>query len=163
VLHDIHFGLQDVRSVYFLDTHFSDFDRGVPLTGLGWIQTDKQTPLWWALMKAFYYGCKKLTDGDQVGHYLYEPGLRSSFDTTPWGHYPDGTLLGESRQVQGECVLTQKDGWTALSFWDRTGDTRGNSNSNFFFEGIYTFEQMVELSKQYFPEIMNRVGTLRLR
>jgi hypothetical protein len=116
-------------------------------------------------MKAFYYGCKKLTEKEQVGHYLYEPGLREAHRdaTTPWGMWPDGTLLGDSRQEQNACVLTQKDGWTALSFWDRTGDTRGNSNSNFFFEGTYTFEQMVELAKEHFPEIMNRVGTLRLR
>jgi hypothetical protein len=59
-------------------------------------------------------------------------------------------------QPEGLAKLTHKDGWTLLSFWDRSVDKRNNSNSNFIQEGEFTFEQMVEQAKEKFPGIWER-------
>lgn len=117
-------------------------------------------------MRILFYGCTKGIDEShrEAGHYMYEPGPTSAFRAeTPWGKYPDGTLAPEGGQHQGLALLHKKDGWTAIGFWDRTGDSRGNSNSNFFAEGDFTFDEMVELAKKHFPAIMKRIGTIRLK
>lgn len=58
--------------------------------------------------------------------------------------------------------MHQKKGWTAIGFWDRTGDNRGNSNSNFIVEGTYSFEDMCHLAEQAFPAIWKRIGNVTL-
>jgi hypothetical protein len=111
--------------------------------------------------KVFYYG----STGD--GHHLIDKdgdkfhGGGKVF--TPWGSYPDGTLCPdglilkkngeEYMQPEGKALLHQKDGWTALGFWDRSGDHRFNSNSNFLVRGTYTFDEMLALAKDQFPGI----------
>ena len=119
-------------------------------------------------MKIYYFGCI-----ERAGHFLWEPPDRSAHRdaTTPWGSCPDGSLAPHENprcefvknfygcrcsQAEGIAALHYKDGWTALSFWDRSVDTRGGCNSNFLAEGAFTFEEMVELAKQYFPIIMAR-------
>lgn len=62
----------------------------------------------------------------------------------------------EKEEPQGVCALHYKDGWTAISFWDRTGDSRGNSNSTFFIEGTYDFEAMKKMATEQYPEIISR-------
>jgi hypothetical protein len=59
-------------------------------------------------------------------------------------------------QVQGHAALHQKDGWTAICFWDRSEDKRGGCNSNFFAHGIFTFDEMVQISKEIFPTVWAR-------
>lgn len=49
-------------------------------------------------------------------------------------------------------MIHRRDGWTALSFWDRSIDKRGACNSNYFAEGTFTFEEMVALAKERFPD-----------
>ena len=112
-------------------------------------------------MKVYYFGCF-----DEVGHYLYYPDGRSVYerDATPWS-WPaiDGSLAPEGQQVQGLALLHKKDGWTAIAFWDRTFDSRGNSNSAFLAEGDFTFEEMLELAKKYFPAQVKRIGKINLK
>jgi hypothetical protein len=113
--------------------------------------------------KVFYYGCLRGVDNrTEAGHGMYEPGYCSTrrFET-PFGHTPDGTLCPEGRQVQGLARLHQKDGWTAIGFWDRTGDSRGNSNSNFIVRGTYTFDEMCKLAQEQYPELWKRIGTVK--
>jgi hypothetical protein len=112
--------------------------------------------------KVYFYGCLCGIDEDhdQAGHYWRNTDLRMpDRDTTPtvFGRYPDGTLCPEGPQYQGVAKLTQKDGWTAIGFWDRTGDDRGNSNSNFIVEGTYTFDEMVKLAQEAYPLIWKRI------
>ena len=57
---------------------------------------------------------------------------------------------------EGQALVHHKDGWTALSFWDRSVDKRGGCNSNFFFEGTFDFAQMIELAKANFPTVWSR-------
>lgn len=111
--------------------------------------------------KIFFFGCTRAIDEKhkEAGHHMYEPGYRSTYRlTTPWGRSPDGTLCPEGPQHQGIVKLTQKDGWTAIGFWDRSGDARGNSNSNFLIHGTYTFDEMCKLAAEQYPELWKRIG-----
>jgi hypothetical protein len=119
---------------------------------------------------AFYFGCI-----GQAGHFLSDVWLgrvtdpKHHYGCGPWESI-DGKLApyigteprrGRSsydngRQTQGLAALHHRDGWTALAFWDRTVDTRMGCNSNFFFKGTHSFEEMVELAKRYFPSIWKR-------
>lgn len=125
-------------------------------------------------MMAFYFGCACGIDGRRdVGHYLYQPGRdgdlikrgyksRKALDELiPWGATPDATLAPRpsgrhSEAPQGVAALHHKDGWTALSFWDRSGDSRPNSNSTFMFYDHLTFEEIVKRAKVEFPALFER-------
>ena len=106
-------------------------------------------------MKVYYFGCV-----ERAGHYMHTPDMRtdSSFmHENPWGFSIDGGLLPK-REVQHEPVLAHKDGWTALSFWDRTVDSRPRSNSSFLAEGTHTMDEMFAIAHQYFPKIALRTS-----
>lgn len=103
-------------------------------------------------MRVYYYGC-----ADQSGHYMHKPGMITDWkflDTNPWGFAVDGGLLKGRKETY---VLSHKDGWTALSFWDNSVDTRPGSNSNFLAEGDFTENQMREIAWKYFPKISARI------
>ena len=124
--------------------------------------------------KMFYFG-----PWDQAGHYLFSEKGRSVYHeeergTLPWhemgyGGKPtiDGNLQPRGPKPswhregpelpQGVAALHHLNGWTALSFWDRSVDTRGACNSTYFAEGTFTFEEMVEMSKTRFSERWNRM------
>jgi len=61
-----------------------------------------------------------------------------------------------AEQIEGAALLHYKDGWTALSFWDRSIDKRSGCNSNFFAQGTHTFEEMLEIARAHFPAVMAR-------
>ena len=108
----------------------------------------------------FFFGCAK---GDQSGHRMkasrystndYMVANRFMY-SNPWRHSIDGSLAPAGReQKQGQALLHRKNGWTAISFWDRTGDSRMGSNSAFLAKGDYTFAEMINLASAAFPEIM---------
>lgn len=112
-------------------------------------------------MKTLYFGCI-----GQSGHYMFnEHGhhIYGAEGTTPWGATPDGTLCygrkdayNNGPQEQGLAVLHHKDGWTALSFWDRSVDKRGGCNSNFFAEGTYGPADMINICKEMWPQVWSR-------
>lgn len=109
----------------------------------------------------YFYGCLKGIDENhtEAGHYWRQPDLTQPDNLpTMFGRYPDGTLCPAGPQYQGKALLTHKDGWTAIGFWDRTGDSRGNSNSNFFVQGTYTFDEMVKLATAAYPLLWRRFG-----
>jgi hypothetical protein len=113
----------------------------------------------------YFYGCMQhaTPTDNEAGHYWYAPDGEQDHPTTPFGRYPDGTLCPDEKrgQVQGLVKLHQKDGWTAIGFWDRTGDSRGNSNSNFMVQGTYTFEEMCKLAAEAYPALWKRIGAVR--
>lgn len=115
-------------------------------------------------MKVFYFGCHR-----EAGHYFWVPGMQYAWGVVrliPWrsvdptlcpGADPDPNVYRRTRpEVEGEALLHHKDGWTALSFWDRSVDERGGCNSQFFAEGTHTFEEMLALAREHFPEVMKR-------
>lgn len=130
----------------------------------------------------FYFGC-----GGQTGHYLWAPGLRSAtwhhsvhermgypLAAHPWGDHIDGDLCPPNRggynelddnvsQPEGLGKIHHRDGWTAWAFWDRTKDSRGNSNSAFLAEGEHDFDAMKAMAQKHFPEIWKRIEHLDLR
>ena len=102
---------------------------------------------------------------EDVGHFLFAEGgrhaSREEYDWHPWGDDIDGAIQpgvvfergswrSKGALIDGEAVLHHKDGWTALSFWDRTIDSRPGSHSTYIARGIFTFEQMVEMAKSRF-------------
>lgn len=112
-------------------------------------------------MKAFYFGPYTTS-----GHFLFSGGGRKASEeeerALPW-RCIDGILQPNCtftfmrwstsrREVEGEALLHYRGGWTALCFWDRTVDKRSACNSNYFFEGTFTFSEMVDLAKKYFPD-----------
>lgn len=110
----------------------------------------------------------------ESGHFLFydngEKVLYSEIETAgPWnlaeiesclqpgvvlwrGHY-----VQRHQKVEGEALLHHKCGWTALSFWDSTIDTRPGCSSTYIAEGIFTFEEMVALAKARFLERWNKM------
>lgn len=47
--------------------------------------------------------------------------------------------------------------WTVLSMWDRSGDSRGNSNASFLTVGVFTAEEMWSLAERDFPQLVKRI------
>ncbi len=111
-------------------------------------------------MTIFYFGCM-----DRAGHYMHAP-LRASQDarlkvrdllrTNPWGTSVDGGLCLGGPQVEGIALLHRRAGWTAVAFWDRSVDHRGNSCSVFLAEGEHDFDGVLGLAREFFPKVMGR-------
>lgn len=118
----------------------------------------------------YYFGCSKLKPRDPVGHYLHDNNLRHDWDVEKglpvlWRngkidggfaarvYQPNGDSI-EAPQGQARWMMCQ--GWTLISFWDRTGDSRPGSSSTFISKEHLTFEQMVAIAKEEFPQIWNR-------
>ena len=108
------------------------------------------------LLEFYYFGCI----GD-AGHYIFVPTGHKDYrtdvlKTNPWGYKIDGKLCPSGSEVEGKALLNHKDGWTALSFWDRSVDTRGACNSNFLAVGTFSFDEMMKFANEHFPTVMNR-------
>jgi len=106
---------------------------------------------------AYYFG--KIDGGHHLCHEdLDELNFEERKDNpTPWGANMDGTLAPKGAQIEGEALLHHKDGWTAIAFWDRSGDSRGNSNSAFFVQGTHTFDEMLAICKARFAPVFQRI------
>ena len=111
-----------------------------------------------ATVQAYYFGCQR-----ESGHYWWRP------DRLPYGTsshvaqtvgpniHPkvDGGFCPK-RDVQGNAKLTEIDGWTILSFWDNSIDTRKNSSSSFVAKGSYDFDAMQAIAREQFPRVWKR-------
>jgi hypothetical protein len=115
-------------------------------------------------MKVYYFGCHQYP-----GHYMHRVGMSLDWEfleRNPWGTSVDGGLCpgvnekGEAwrvqNQIEGAATLHHKDGWTALSFWDRSIDKRNACNSAFLAEGTHTFDEMLVIAREHFPTVMAR-------
>lgn len=109
-------------------------------------------------MEIYYYGCYR-----DIGHRMLQPRSLVCSQTeleflhaNPWGVEIDGDLCPPGVQWEGQALIHHKDGWTVLAFWDRSIDSRPNSNSNFLAKGIFDFEQMLALAREHFPEVISR-------
>jgi len=114
----------------------------------------------------FYFG-----PWDQAGHHmrsadrptdrsmeLEERRAESNFTrTNPWGCHVDGQLCSKNT-TEGLALIYHKGGWTAMSFWDYTIDTRPGSHSTYLAEGTFTFEEMVEMAKSRFAERWSKMA-----
>jgi hypothetical protein len=68
----------------------------------------------------------------------------------------DGRLAPEDTRKQGRARLLHLHGWTTLSFWDCTVDTRGGSVSTFVVRGTHGFDEIVALARAAFPQVWAR-------
>lgn len=73
---------------------------------------------------------------------VLQPGCYLDAHSGHWRH--------RGPEIEGEALLHHKAGWTALSFWDRSIDKRGACNSTYIAEGLFTFDEMVQLAKARF-------------
>lgn len=102
--------------------------------------------------KMFYCGCHRDT-----GHYLWTEDEYESYrfwEMQPWGVKLDGTLQPTPRDgfivPNGVARFTHEYGWSALSWWDNSIDTRQGSHSTFIVEGAYTAEEVLEMAQRRF-------------
>jgi len=107
-------------------------------------------------VKVFYFGCNRY-----AGHYMHRVGMIIDWEfmqRNPWGTSIDGGLcpLNDPAEVEGRALVHHKDGWTALSFWDRSIDKRSACNSAFLAEGKFTFDEMLTIAREHFPMVMQR-------
>ncbi len=125
-----------------------------------------------AAPRMFYFG-----PWDQAGHYLHdEHGVtvyrKERLGSFPWDEYSgdhgiDGQLQPgcykrdghwcKGKETEGEALIHHKAGWTALSFWDRSVDTRGACNSTYFAEGTFSFDEMIAMAKTRFAYRWNKM------
>ena len=116
-------------------------------------------------LQVVYFGCI-----DRSGHYFWENEHHTTRSrdvleaaiVAIWPNY-DGALCYGHRgnydngpQEEGLALLHHKGGWTALSFWDRSIDSRGGCSSNFFVHGTFTFDQMCQIAEARFPSVWKR-------
>lgn len=113
---------------------------------------------------AYFFGC-----GRDMGHQFFEPGFQSALRPVqcPWDVSIDASMqpgcggrleYWQLSQTLGPARLHHKDGWTMLSFWDRSVDKRSNSNGNFIFKGTHDFDAMMKLAAERFPEVLARLS-----
>lgn len=60
-------------------------------------------------------------------------------------------------QEQGKLHLAHINGWTVVSMWDRTGDTRGGSCASWLIEGVHTLAEAVPIMRESFPDLWRRI------
>jgi hypothetical protein len=93
------------------------------------------------------------------GHTLHSRVRHLRYDSTPWGNDLDTGLLKDlPDNPDGRYVIEQRDGWTAIAFWDRSGDSRPNSNTAFLVAAIMPGNHLLELARKQWPEIFARRG-----
>lgn len=117
-----------------------------------------------------YFGCY-----GEPGHGFYRSMptrsmRRSELLPMPWsasecdGNLQPGTAELKSRhnwkrpdsQPEGVCRIHYRIGWTAMAFWDRSGDHRKGSCSVLIENRELSFGEMVKLFEESFPDIHAR-------
>ena len=110
---------------------------------------------WRPNVECYYFGY-----AGHCGHVLIG-GASSRYDymmlSRALGRHLDGGLCcGRDRQTEGQALLKHGGGWTAIAFWDRSGDPRPNSNTAFIVHGTLTFEQMIRVARHQHPLVWRR-------
>lgn len=72
----------------------------------------------------------------------------------PWRYWerPDS----QREQVEGVVVHELHDGWTLVSWWDRSADHRGGCCATFLVEGAHTSAEAVALARERYPALFAR-------
>lgn len=111
--------------------------------------------------RMFYFGPWR-----ESGHHFHGPGGsavdRAIEKSLPWGPLHGwtidcGLIPNKNYRAQGEAWITHDHGWTALSFWDMSVDTRPASHSTYIAEGTFTFDEMVRSASRLFADRWNRM------
>lgn len=118
----------------------------------------------------FFFGCMKGAYGyTQSGHYFYAEGPHHDRRPHKSEWLGEGILPATDIKIDGGFVphyqgdrqyakarLTHYHGWTAIGWWDSSGDTRPGSDSNFFMKGILDFEDALDEARRAFDQVIRR-------
>lgn len=106
----------------------------------------------------FYCGCHR-----DSGHHLWTADETTSstfWQLQPWGYAVDGDLQPRPKNgfhlPNGIARFTQEHGWSALSWWDNSIDTRPGSHSTFIVHGTYLAEEVLAMARARFPWVFAR-------
>lgn len=126
------------------------------------------------IAKAKYQECYYFGWIERYGHGFAAPEARGfikseHFELLPLKDYEiDGKLAPVTKpahEQEGVCSLNRYEtdiDWTVISFWDRSSDSRGKSNSTFICPEQLSFNDAVALAKKCFPKVFARF-TFELR
>lgn len=116
------------------------------------------------LKAAYYFGCYK-----DPGHYLFDVSMRRVYKPKLPDDFPvnpdildAGLLPPKLPQVEGQIFLNHINGWTILSFWDRSIDKRPSSNSAFVIRGIHKADEAFRLADESFHDVVARCEYLTI-
>lgn len=107
-------------------------------------------------MEVGYYGCL-----NSVGHFSHGPCWRQYRVHGEWVNTDAGFMHprrhGMPLRPEGSARLTYTDeGWTVLSFADRSIDQRGDSHSTFTARGRLTGAEMMKAAQEAWPDVWAR-------
>lgn len=105
-------------------------------------------------VRVYYFGCQ----GGDAGHYLYDGRALASPNVgaaIPWSRELDGGLCPREDRLFIARVH-HRHNWTAIAFWDRTGDERSGSNSVFLIEERVDFERGIQMAEECYPWLFER-------
>ncbi len=91
-------------------------------------------------------------DGFRVLHHLVPVDFPCSVNMLDCGLLPP-----RMPETQGRATLVHLNGWTILTFWDRSGDKRGQSCSAFVLCGTLDFDAVIRVSKARYPKVWERI------
>ena len=127
----------------------------------------------------YFFGDARLDPrrADQGGHFLYRPNEATGWVTNAIAEEPvvpwtprelnrlaedpalvdrDGYTRNED-QHEGIVRVQRRNGWTAIAFWDRTGDERLNCVSVFLGPRDLSAAEVTHLAAEAFPQIWSRI------
>jgi len=98
------------------------------------------------------------------GHHLYDVRGAKKVMLLPWPSLdcvlcPNdaGPFVESTNQIEGDALLHHKYGWTALAFWDQSGDPLPGSHSVLVAHGTLSFDEMRALIATCFPYVHKRI------
>jgi hypothetical protein len=105
-------------------------------------------------MDVYYFGCL-----GGAGHFAWEANgkvsrrnqMRDIIERT------DGLFPPLGLEDEGIICRHIVHGFTVIAWWDRSVDARGASNSAFWVQGEHTTEEALEIARQRFPGVFDRL------
>src|SRR5260370_32574422 len=102
------------------------------------------------LPEIYYFGYMQAGYGHALMHCNGSTAREDCIEGFPWQlHQLDATLCPGYQgpyktpdQREGSALLHHESEWTALAFWDRSGDRRGMSNNPFIARGEHSAAQL---------------------
>lgn len=118
----------------------------------------------------YYFGVAR----GQTGHYCYDRTYSCPNNyavRTPWVDVPYAPLgewaarlalygtgnIKQNEQVEGVRHHVTDQGWTLLSWWDRSAHERHGSHSTFAIQGEYQADEAEAIARTAFPAVFQRM------
>lgn len=118
--------------------------------------------------RVYFYGCwgptrYALWTRERKIVFYRDVGVTDRMASRLDGGYAPGSLFlgGKLKladfddQIEGVVRDYFEDGWTVLSFWDRSNDPNFNAHSTYLVKGTFTIGNALRLARAYFPDKFN--------